>query len=150
MLVLNIALVLLNAIEDYIGVDVIRDEKISRLTSFANFRKYNMLTRIYDLISLVSGHHSQHYNWNEWVNAYVVKQVIVAEMTILCTYKHLTNRHWCSSCSHMTSFEDTARNAILEDVLRNWPSYRHDAVTQIENGSDIDNAQMGLSDGPIR
>jgi len=42
----------------------------------------------------------------------------------------------------MQSFEDTAHKDILEDVLRIWPSYRHDAVTQIENGTDIDNAQM--------
>ena len=92
--------------------------------------------------SKLTGHYSQHYNWNEWVDAYVVKQVIVAEMTILCNYKHATSRHWCRSCQYMQSFEDTAHKDILEDVLRIWPSYRHDAVTQIENGTDIDNAQM--------
>ena len=105
-----------------------------------------MLTRIYDLISKVSGHHSQHYNWNEWVNAYVVKQIIEAEMTILCTHTQVTNRHWGETCKYMTSLDDEAHKKILQDVLRNWPSYRHDAVTQIDN----DNAQMGLSDGPTR
>ena len=49
-LVLNIALVLLNAIEDYIGVDDIHEQKISRLMSFANFRKHEMMPRIYDQI----------------------------------------------------------------------------------------------------
>ena len=42
-LVLNIALVLLNAIEDYIGEDVIHEQKIHRLLSFSNFRRHGML-----------------------------------------------------------------------------------------------------------
>ena len=143
-LVLNIALVLWNAIEDYIGVDVIRDEKIHRLTSLANFRKHKMLTRIYDLILLVSGHHSLHYNWNEWVNANVVKQVVEAEMKLLCANPRATDRHWKCACKYMQSFDEAAHKEILEVVMRNWPSYRHDAVTQIVNGTDIDNAQMDI------
>jgi len=143
-LVLNIALVLWNAIEDYIGVDVIRDEKIHRLTSFANFRKHKMLTRIYDLILLVSGHHTLHYNWNEWVNSNVVKQVVEAEMKLLCAKPPVYDWNWNCHCKYMQSFDEAAHKEILEVVMRNWPSYRHDAVTQIVNGTDIDNAQMEI------
>ena len=110
--------------------------------SFANFRKHEMLPRIYDLISLVSGHHSEHYHWNEWVNAYVVKQVVVAEMKLLCARPRATDRHWKCACKYMQSLDEAAHKDILEVVMRIWPSYRHDAVTQIENGTDIDNAQM--------
>ena len=144
-LVLNIALVLLNAIEDYIGEDVIREHKIHRLQNFNNFRKHGMLPRIYAQILKLSGHYSLHFTWYEWVNAYVVKQIIEAEMAILCTQQHATHRQWGDSCKYMTSLDDEAREKILQDVLRHWPSYRLDAVTQINDAS----AQLGLSDGPV-
>ena len=44
----------------------------------------------------------------------------------------------------MQSFDEAAHKEILEVVMRIWPSYRHDAVTQIVNGTDIDNAQMEI------
>jgi hypothetical protein len=131
LLVINLAVLLLNAIQDYVGEDVILDEKIHRLQSFRHFRKHGMLPRIYNQILQVSGHHSLHYSWFEWVNLRVVQQVVEEEMRLLCTHKHWSdgNKYMCL---HMTYFDATARWAIMQDVLRNWPFYRQDAVTQIQ------------------
>ena len=86
-----------------------------------------MLKRIYRQMVELSGHFSMHYSWNEWANAVVMHRVMKTELGYLCDDRSL-------ACPHMRScnLDFDFRAEIIAAAMRSWPSYRFDAMTQLD------------------
>ena len=130
--VFNVALLLFNGIQDYIGLDHIKENGVHRLKSMNNFRKYGMLKRIYEQMVALSGDFSVHYHWNEWANAFVVKCVLKKELDHLCDTRVLR-------CPYMHSCEldAEARAQIVAIAMRSWLFYRNDAIQQLADEMQV-------------
>ena len=86
-----------------------------------------MLKRMCQQTIDLSGPFSMHYSWNEWANAFVVHRVMQAELGYLCD-------DWWLACPHMRScnLDVDIRAEIIAAAMRSWPSYRFDAMTQLD------------------